>query len=61
MRSYGQDKRMSSRHVRTKRPLVLESGGLPPPTGENKKPPEQKDHKFQGQAQKLVVNCYGSW
>ena len=52
---------MSSRHVRTKRPLVLESGGLPPPAGENKKPPEQKNHKFQGQAQKLVVNCYGSW
>lgn len=52
---------MSSRHVRTKRPLVLESYGLPLPAGENKKPPKQKDHKFQGRAQKLVVNCYGSW
>ena len=52
---------MSSRSVRTKRLLIWKSCGLPPPAGENKKPPKQKDHKFQGKAQKLVVNCCGSW
>lgn len=48
---------MSSCRVRTGHPLVLESGRFPLPAGENKKPPKQKDHKFQGKAQKLVVNC----
>ena len=52
---------MSSRHVRTKRPLISEDRGLPSPAGGKRKLPKQKDHKFQGEAQKLVVNCYGSW
>ena len=52
---------MSSRLVRTKRPPILESRVFFRRRKKHKKPPEQKDHKFQGQAQKLVVNCYGSW
>ena len=44
---------MSSRHVRTKRPLVLESYGLPPPAGENKNRRNKKTTSFRAKPKNL--------